>query len=378
MARERGDRNRIVGIEDRGGTGDKRFRVRYFFDGKPGIRKFATRALAVAWGNGFRRDKATEAGPTVAAMIDEFLNHMVRERHWRPGSQSRTNAWHRLSLMFRELMDLPIGAVTEADLTARDRELLDQDYAIKTINEVVIITGQFFRWTGDAGHRRGKNPALVLKRRKGANAGKPGHTIDEAQRFRAVVDPAALAGDESALVALIALLLGCRAIEIMTRKPRDIDAGGTILRSVDVKRNRPLPIVIPEVLQAPLVALAARQAAAGGEWLFTARTKQWPNIVVQRWCKRAGVPVITCQGMRGTHDSIAVEIGMAPKAVAEATGHSQAVMERNYLRAGALASGRVNRVMTVLDGGKDSTGNPSQSENAVATTGNDTRTEVAA
>lgn len=377
MARERGDRTRIVGLEDRGGTGDKRFRVKFQLDGIPDARGFATREEAEAFARKFRRERSQETGPTVATMIDEFLGHMVRERHWRPGSQSRDNAWHRLTLMLRHVMDLPIGAVTEADLLSRDRELLDTGYAIKTINETVIITGQFFRWVADKGHRRG-NPSTALKRRKGANAGKPGHTIDEAQRFRATVDPAALAGDESALVALIALLLGCRAIEIMTRRPRDIDAGGTILRSWDVKRNKPLPIRIPDVLQAPLMALASRQMAAGKEWLFTARTKQWPNIVVKRWCKRAGVPVITCQGMRGTHDSIAVEIGMAPQAVASATGHSVDVMKRNYLHSGSLASGRVNRVLAVLSGGIDSSANPSQPGNDAASVENQTGSDVAA
>lgn len=309
-------------------------------------------------------------------MIDMWLEYMQAE-HWRPGSQSRDNAWHRLWLMLSDVCYLPIGAITEKDLATRDAQLRKDDYAIKTLNECMIVVGQFFRWCEDTGKRRG-NPSKVLKRRKGANAGKPGFTIDEANRFRVAVDPAAAAGDESAIVALMALLLGCRASEIMTRAPRDIDDGGTLLRSLDIKRNKALPIRIPDVLQAPLRELAARKMAAGSPRLFDASTKQWPNIVVKRWCKKAGVPIITCQGMRGTHDSIAVEIGLVPQAVAQATGHSVAVMQRNYLHAGSERTGRVLRVVQALGSGNGTGSNPSQPEIADATSENQTANEVAA
>lgn len=72
-----------------------------------------------------------------------------------------------------------------------------------------------------------------------------------------------------------------------------------------------------------------------------------------RICKAAGVPRVTAHGMRGLHGTLAVETGISAHAVAAALGHESVTTTlQSYAKAGAGASARQEKVLTVLAGGK--------------------------
>ena len=81
--------------------------------------------------------------------------------------------------------------------------------------------------------------------------------------------------------------------------------------------------------------------------------RNWPRKWVARICKAAGVPRVTAHGMRGLHGTLAVETGLSAHAVAAALGHESVTTTlQSYAKAGAGASARQEKVLTVLAGGK--------------------------
>ncbi|MDB5526890.1 MAG: hypothetical protein JWM58_4653, partial [Rhizobium sp.] len=93
----------------------------------------------------------------------------------------------------------------------------------------------------------------VGRRRKG----KPQHTRDESRKFLGTARAEADKGKEMAVAAMVALLLGERAFEILDRQVRDLDDGGRLLIITDSKTNAgKRTLEVPEVLQPYLLKLA--------------------------------------------------------------------------------------------------------------------------
>ena len=99
------------------------------------------------------------------------------------------------------------------------------------------------------------------------------------------------------MAAMMSLLMGMRASEIVSRIVRDLDDEGRLLWIPETKTEagrRTLPV--PEVLQPYLRKIA--EGKGPNDSLFGEHWRDWPREWVQQICKAAKVPEVTAQGMR--------------------------------------------------------------------------------
>ena len=140
--------------------------------------------------------------------------------------------------------------------------------------------------------------------------------------------------------ALVTLLMGLRAGEVVSRIVRDLDDGGRLLCIPDSKTAAgKRTLQVPEALRGSLLRLAEGRKAE--EPLFGYHDRNWPRKWVAMIYKAAGVPRVTAHGMRGLHGTLAVETGLSAYAVAAALGHeSIATTLQSYATAGSGAGAR--------------------------------------
>ena len=139
--------------------------------------------------------------------------------------------------------------------------------------------------------------------------------------------------------------------EVASRIVRDLDDEGRLLWIPDSKTEAgKRTLQVSDLLRPYLVALAEGKKVE--ELLFGYHDRNWPRKWVARICKAAGVPRVTAHGMRGLHGTLAVETGLSAHAVAAALGHESVTTTlQSYAKAGAGASARQEKVLTVLAGG---------------------------
>lgn len=171
---------------------------------------------------------------------------------------------------------------------------------------------------------------------------------DESRKWLEAAVRAAEEGEVGAIAAMCALLLGMRATPIVTRTVRDLDDGGRLLHITNAKTeagNR--VVVVPDLLRPYLLALA--EGKRSKDLLFGYHVYGWVSAWTKRLCRRAGVPEVTAHGLRGTHASLAAEVGITGHHVARALGHeSEKTTQLHYLRKGAKEAGTQRRTLTLL------------------------------
>jgi integrase len=220
-----------------------------------------------------------------------------------------------------------------------------------TDTQVGILTAgrKFLDWAKVQGHVRDNALAKVevLGRRR---RGKPQLRLDESRRFMAAC--LARATEPGPVAAAVALFMGLRAGEIVSRTVRDLDDNATTLwTDGDLKTAAATRhLVVPEPLRQPLRELAKGKAAT--DRLFGDLTRHGVLYWVKAMCRAAQVPVVTANGLRGTHSSLATVAGTSPEAVARCLGHqSFAVTQRHYVDPNALAGARATAVADALTRG---------------------------
>lgn len=162
----------------------------------------------------------------------------------------------------------------------------------------------------------------IGRRRKG----KPQLHIDEARNWLRHAAEQAESGQAGAVAALVSLLMGLRAGEILARQVRDLDCQGTVLwiphSKTEAGKRR---VRIPVNLQPYLLRLALGKQPT--EHLFSVRSTgkppgvAWVRKWVKRICRLARVPEVCAHSMRGLHATLAVEEGTSPDVVARSLGH---------------------------------------------------------
>lgn len=190
------------------------------------------------------------------------------------------------------------------------------------------------------------NPFATLRHAGRIKRGKPQLTIDESRLFARHCFARAHDGDAAAIAALIALLMGLRATEIIERIGRDIDDNGRVLwitrAKTDAGKRR---LTIPEALQ-PLIGTLVTTPDAP---LWQGATRYWLAYHVTRLCVEAGVRKVPPHGLRGTHATLASQAGVSPEVVAQSLGHTSfAVTKAHYSDAGVLADLRSTAVKQSL------------------------------
>ncbi len=192
--------------------------------------------------------------------------------------------------------------------------------------------------------------------------GKPQLRIDEARRWMAKATELADAGEVGAVAAMMALLLGMRASEIVSRVVRDLDDEGRQLWIPDAKTEAGKRTLRPYLQR----LAAGRQPDArifGNHW------RDWPRTWVQEICTKAGVPLVGAHSMRGLHSTLAMDAGVTGHVVAASLGHERvSTTIQSYAKSDAVAGAQQRRTLTVLSGGVSGP-KPPDSHQADATNG---------
>lgn len=257
------------------------------------------------------------------------------------------------------------------DFRTRPLARTEKPPSVDTHRSALAQTKTFLDWCRSQGFMKGENPLAevegVGKRRpRGKSLGQSGTElrVKETRAWYTKALELADNDDEGAIAALVALLLGMRASEIVSRKVADLDddeAPGDLLWipcSKTPAGRRTLEV--PEVLRPLLVACA--EGKAPDRYLFECEREQdpigkphvrdWIRDQVHRICDAAKVPRVTAHAMRGQLATLTKERGLAGHLVAATLGHEDVRMhETAYARPGSTQAG-INRAgLKVLNGG---------------------------
>jgi integrase len=291
-----------------------------------------------------RRQLAVEE-VTVSAAIDMYAEHL-RERGRKENGVNR-GVQHLRNMMTDSgaaLVDVtPARALAlYDDLRKRINPRTKKPLAVDTQRNALNECGMFGRW---AVKRKliAANPFEEIESKGKRKHGKVQLRLDEARKLGDVAVDAALSGDRGALVVALLLMTGFRATESATLEARDVDDNGRLLWTDGKtgKRRMATPEVLIDVL---------RVVAADGGSLWPKSDRFWVYRQVRKWCKRAGVTVVTPQGLRGTHSTLAQEHGATSHVVAAALGHGLAVNQRAYTLEGTSAQAAAKRAQKLLKG----------------------------
>lgn len=255
-----------------------------------------------------------------------------------------------------------LGSITPAraaamyeDETRRPLEGKGRTVAAASHQTLLAQCKRFFAWALDRGYVS-HNPFASVKPVGKPKVGKSQLRIDEARRFVSVAVAKAEQGDTAATAALMALMLGMRASEVLCRIVRDLDDAGRVLwitrGKTDNARRR---LEVPEVLRPILSKMA--QGKNPDSLLFGTSpvspgkplTDAWLWGHVRRLCDEAEVPRVSTHSLRGLHSTLALEAGATSSAVAAALGHgSFQITAKHYAAPGTVERVRSKAVEQTL------------------------------
>jgi integrase len=349
---------------ERGGT---RFRIRiceatghrdlYFSTKKEALTgiKEATRELP-----------ASAKGRALGKVLDAYIADKVQQGLC--GAPSAEEHRAQLRRWFGDLLEDDVAKLTAKRATALYEQLVKtplrrtgQPPTAATQRFCLKLAKALFRWVVGKGYLS-QSPFAGIQPVGRPSPGKKQLRFDEAEQF---ITTAFQLFDERqdtmALAAVTALLLGCRASEVLQLRVRDLDCGGTKLwvaaRDNDYQgktANAARDPDVPEVLRPRLLRLTADQAPDAYLFGLSAsgkpKSRQLLHSTVQRLCVAAGVPVVCTHSLRGVWATAGVRSGALSHAVAAALGHgSFAVTAKHYVKPGALDGTRTERLVQMLD-----------------------------
>lgn len=298
----------------------------------------------------------TIADQTARRIGDALAEYVVHLRRSGLKDSSLSCIEHRLSRFLPQ--DRSLGTVTPdvaaklySDETSRVTKY-GRPVAACTHRMLLRQTKAFFRWVVEERKYLSANPFDKVKPIGRINTGKAQLTIDEARKLNTWLIARAESGDEGATAVLAQLVLGLRSSEVLGRRVRDLDDGGTALCIPGGKtKNARRSLAIESE---PLRALLQRQTVGKrpDDLLFGSgkplnNDYLWDRL--QRYCALAGVPKVCPHSLRGLHSTIAMERGATSGVVAAALGHgSFAVTARHYVNPDTLANAKARKVSAAL------------------------------
>lgn len=307
----------------------------------------ARQAVTAAW-------RAIPGLTTVEVALREY--EFAMRRKGRRGSSISTTLYRLRNLHDPEVQ---VAEVTPAKLEKKYAER-QKRVAVDTQRNELNEAKTFWRWCVKRGYVR-RSPAEGIEPAGRRKRGKKQLRRNELRQLYAEAVRSAQGGDEAAVAVLVALLLGCRASEILERRVRDVDVddgAGPMLLWIDRGKSEAAERhhEVPE----PLAGLLAERTAGRdpAAWLFPSysssghRGENWLLDAGRRLCKAAGVPRVTTHGLRGTWATLTSEAGTQGHVVARELGHaSQEVTRRHYIEPGAEARARTRKLLKVIEGG---------------------------
>lgn len=318
-------------------------------------RGFRTRTDAAAYLARVRVERDSGApGPVPVSLdvavkdaLEEYKRHLAEKGN---KAGSITTTLHRLRAFFPDVAAV-LSGLTPSVCTAY-YDALRAGVAVDSHRNTLAEAKTFLRWCTAAKRWLSRNPLEGVEGKGKRRHGKPQLRIDEARRWMAKAVELANAGEAGAIAAMMALLLGMRASEIVGRVARDLDDDGRLLWIPTSKTEAGRRTLrIPEMLRPYLQGLA--EGKAPDALLFGVHWRDWPREWVQRICKAAGVPLVSAHSMRGLHSTLAMEAGVTGAVVASSLGHeSVSTTVESYAAPEAVAAAQQERTLTVLNGGR--------------------------
>lgn len=351
---------------DRGGT---RFRVRIFDRGRRKDLYFRSEKDALECVAEAQRGLSTASSRAISDLIDEYMRE--KEHLGRAKAETCADQRERVRWFLRAYLDDDIGTLTPKRASALYQEIIGRTsqktgkpMAAASHRHYLALTKGFFLWAVRVGHLE-RNPFKEVQPIGRVSAGKPQLRIEEAKHF---IDTALqrfdLQGDAMALGAAVALLMGLRASEVLSRQGRDVDRSGQILWIDTGKtRNARRFLDVPTVLQTRLQSLASQgrpdELLFGTNRVGKPRTRQVLWQAVHGICDAAGVPRVCPHSLRGLWATLGVQAGAVSHAVAASLGHgSFSMTEKHYAQPEAVRGARTARMVDMLNLGEISTADP--------------------
>lgn len=304
------------------------------------------------------KDTLLEAGefyPTFDEAIDKFKAHKKET----VSRRTLETALQRLRAMFDKVIDKEV-----IDIDERGAQKIYDEYretptrtgkppSVATRQNTLDEVNRFFQWMVKA-KLASFNPFSDVEKKGKKNKGKKQLTDEEAAIFNVAVRPIAESGDLGALACVVALTFGLRAGEIAGIKPEDITAFSIYIRrsSQDTETTK-TEAGIRRLRIPPELTNLTNAAKRHCEREFVFGDRHWVLRNVKKFCKYAGVPVVTAQGLRGTAASLAMESGQIGAAVIHSLGHaSLSTTKAHYLKPGSLETANAKSVSAFLEGAK--------------------------
>jgi integrase len=321
-------------------------------------RNFETEAEAIQVVRSLNREIRRADEKTIAQATEEYEVYLRDEKQNKERSYTAT-LW-RLGVFFPD-QELCLSALTSSKCATYYAALRNRTtkygkpLATDSHRNILAEAKTFLKWSVGKGYFR-SNPLEGVEGTGKRRHGKPQLRIDEARLWQAKAMQLAEDGEAGAIAALVTLVMGLRAGEVVSRVVRDLDDEGRLLWIPDSKTAAgKRTLQVPDLLRTRLLELAEGKKA--DDLLFGYHDRNWPRKWVAKICKAAGVPRVTAHGMRGLHGTLAVETGITAHAVAAALGHESVTTTfQSYAKAGAGAGVRQQKVLTVLGGGRKEQG----------------------
>jgi integrase len=288
-------------------------------------------------------------GVAIEEALDSYKTYMIHEKGNKTASAKQTR--RKLGGFFPS--ELKLGEVTPKlaqsiyDAYRTRKKKNGKPIAVDHHRNLLAEAKTFMNWCVAKKYIKA-NPFTDVRGVGRRRKGKRQLTRDESRKFLAVAIAQANTGREMAIAAMVALLLGERASEVLHRQVRDLDDGGRLLIISDTKTDAGRrTLEVPAVLQPYLLKLASGKEPT--ESLFNARTPRWLLRVVKQICTEAGVPEVCTHALRGTHSTLATEHGVTGHVVAASLGHeSVTTTYGNYTDPSAVANAKNRRVVAEL------------------------------
>lgn len=303
---------------------------------KDSRRGFASRPEAEAVKKALLRQIELQRSLKIMDALEEYREYLTREGN-KAGSIATTLT--RLKTFFGDL-DRAVATLTATycsarydDLTSRKSLRTGKPVQPDTHRNTLAEARTFLGWCVKKGHLK-DNPLQKVRGVGRRQHGKVQLRIDEGKRLvNKCLEQAAL-GQDGAVAVLVALLMGFRASEIVTRQVRDLDDNARVLwidrGKSPAAQRRP---DVPDVLRPHLQRLAHGRKPT--DKLFGDHYRDWVRETAAKLCDQAGVARVTAHGLRGMCSTLAIASGQASHAVAAMLGHaSPSVTEQSYMAPG--------------------------------------------
>ena len=304
--------------------------------------------------------------------IRDSIEAYVRSKQVADARPSTLDGTRRsLIVYFTGLLDWPVGRLTPR----RAQECYDalqtwvgprgHTLAVATHRSYVQMARSWGRWVVAKGWMRGPSPVDVVKGVGRKKRGKPQLSLDEARRLYATALDVARQGDEGGVAVLMAISMGLRTSEILSRTPRDLDNEGTVLRITDSpllgfkakNDSAKRPVAVPLDLQPVLAKMCEGRLPTAPLFPSATRTgrrpRQWMPVQVNRLCSLASVPKVCPHSLRGVSATAAAAAGALPELVAKMLGHTDSTMTtQHYIASGTTETAQLERGLKALTGGR--------------------------